>query len=77
MIDQGPSAEDIERFNRDHGYCPKCGEEIWDQAEFCPACGEHLAGDVSSRPPIEREFRARWFILIAIIILIFFLFRIL
>jgi len=36
---EGPSEEDLERFSReDTGYCPECGEEVWDDAPQCKAC---------------------------------------
>lgn len=73
MRDEGPSPEDIERFSREHAWCPECGEEIWDQAEFCPACGQYLAGKVASRSPDEGKMRSKWIIVVAIIVLIAFL----
>ena len=48
-IDEGPSAEDLDRFGGETGYCPHCGEEIWDAAPACPACGEWVS--VQRRPP--------------------------
>lgn len=73
MIDEGPSIDDLNRFGSDEAYCPECGEEIYDQAEFCPKCHAYLAGNTSSRSPVELEFRGKWFILIAIIVLIAFI----
>lgn len=73
FLDEGPSDDDLDRFGGDTGYCPKCGEEIWDAAEFCPTCGEHIGGEVSTRQPVEQGCRNRWFILIIITLLIAFL----
>ncbi len=73
MQDEGPSLEDLNRFGSDEAHCPDCGEEIYDQAEFCPKCRAYLAGNTSSRPPIESEFRGRWIVLVAIIVLIAFI----
>ncbi len=73
MHDEGPNEDDLNRFGDDTAYCPECGGEIWDQAEFCPECGSYLAGRTSSRPPLEREFRSKWIVLIAIIVLIAFI----
>ena len=73
MYDEGPSIDDLNRFGSDEAHCPECGEEIYDQAEFCPKCNAYLAGNTSSRPPIESDFRGRWFVLIAIIVLIAFI----
>jgi len=76
MKDEGPSAEDLARFNRDHGYCPECGAEIWDQAPYCPECSEYIAGRTSARPPVERWWRWRWMLLVVIIVLIAFFLRV-
>lgn len=73
MTDEGPSLEDLRRFGGDTAFCPECGEEIWDQAEFCPKCRSYLAGDVSPKHPQAREFQKKFLTLIAIIVLIGFL----
>ena len=75
--DEGPSPEDIERFSGETAYCPQCGAEVWDQAERCPACGEAVGGDVSSRPPLERWWRQRWVLLVALLALVAFLIAVL
>src|SRR5690242_4791978 len=54
MKDEGPSRQDIERFNRETAYCPDCGAEVWDQAEVCPKCFAYLGGTTSTRPPIRK-----------------------
>jgi len=70
MRDEGPSQEDIERFSsHETGYCPKCGAEIWDDAEQCPACGIWMQGGTSHREPIANEFRKRSILAVVIIIL--------
>ena len=62
---EGPSQEDIERFSSDEsGYCPHCGEEIWDDVSQCTACGEWIQGNTSHRTPVENEFRKKMIILI-------------
>jgi uncharacterized membrane protein YvbJ len=66
MIDEDPSPQDLDRFGHDTAYCPACGGEIWDQAEFCPSCGDQVGGRTSSRPPLESWLRRRWLILVAI-----------
>ncbi|MEE2972131.1 MAG: hypothetical protein VX672_03310 [Planctomycetota bacterium] len=40
MLDDDPSDEDVDRFSGEMGFCPDCGEEIWDEAWQCPHCGE-------------------------------------
>lgn len=72
MVDEGPSPEDIERFDRDMAYCPDCGAEVWDQAEICPKCHAYLGGHTSSRLPIQRWFQHRWFLLIVFALLLAF-----
>jgi predicted RNA-binding Zn-ribbon protein involved in translation (DUF1610 family) len=70
--DEGPSPEDRARFGRDTGYCPECGEEIWDQAPVCPACGSFIEGATTSRKPIESWFRQRMIIAVAVVALLAF-----
>lgn len=70
MINEGPSAQDIERFSDDTGRCPNCGAEVWDQAEFCPECGDQIGSDISRRSPIDRDLRNRVFILIIALVVI-------
>ena len=77
MIDEDPSPEDLDRFSGETGWCPQCGAEVWDQAEFCPACGAQVGGRTLSRPPVEAGFRRRWLLLVAIIALLAFLIAVL
>lgn len=81
MIDEGPSADDLERFSEDTAYCPECGAEISDLSEFCPQCGAAVSGRLGSRPPTEAWFRQRWkqFVVILVLIgfvVVFVLFRV-
>ena len=69
-VDENPSSEDIERFDREHGYCPECGTEIWDQADVCPKCFAYLDGETLSRPPMDAWLRKRWTLLVIIVLLI-------
>lgn len=39
---EGPSADDLERFDRDTARCPACAAEVYDDASVCPICGEIL-----------------------------------
>ncbi len=73
--DEGPSPDDIDRFGGDdqEAYCPRCGAVVWDDAEFCPSCGDQISGRTSSKPPVVREMQRRWMILVAIFVLISFL----
>jgi hypothetical protein len=50
--DEGPSAADMARFNRETIDCPKCGEEMYDEAEVCLNCGHILVEeDKAGLPP--------------------------
>ena len=74
-IDEGPSPEDLERFGGDGddtGYCPQCGEEVWDQVDVCPQCGHAMTGGPGSRAPFEAWWRRRTILLVTIIVLIAF-----
>ena len=74
-MDEGPSQADLDRFGGDDqsAWCPECGAEVWDDAEYCPACGDQIGGRTSGRRPVERELRRRWFVLVAVLVLIGFL----
>lgn len=73
MINEGPSAHDIERFSDETGRCPNCGAEVWDQAEFCPECGDQIGNDISRLGPIDRDMRNRMFIFIIVLVVIGFI----
>jgi len=67
MIDEGPSAEDLKRFGDDeYGFCPHCGEEVWDDAPTCPSCGEWIEGRAQAKHPETQKARQRVYALIAI-----------
>ena len=69
MIDEGPSPDDLDRFNADQsGYCPECGAEVWDNVEICPKCGLPIGGRVRTRPPSEQWLRQRWILLVIIVL---------
>ncbi|MDX2017179.1 MAG: zinc ribbon domain-containing protein, partial [Planctomycetota bacterium] len=42
-LDEGPQAEDLERFGHATVKCPKCGAEVYDEAEWCHKCGAVLS----------------------------------
>ncbi len=72
MIDEDPTPQDIERFSGETGFCPDCGEEVWDQAGQCPSCGTFLAGQTATRHPVVGRLRRRWKVLVAVIVLLAF-----
>jgi hypothetical protein len=49
---EGPSEDDIARFNGETADCPSCGEAVYDQAGVCQACGHVFdpTGSVSKFP---------------------------
>ena len=57
--DLGPSPEDLERFGdqHQHGWCPQCGAEVWDDAEFCPECGDQIGSFQSDAATRARSGR--------------------
>ena len=63
-VDEGPSPDDIARFDHESAFCPDCGAEIWDQADVCPKCFAYLGGDTSRHPPMDAWLRHRWTLLI-------------
>ncbi len=75
MYDEGPSEEDIERFSsHETGYCPHCGDEIWDDATRCPSCGIWLQRGISHRDPITNDMRKRFIVVIIVIVSFAFLY---
>ena len=72
MIDEDPTPEDLQRFSAETGFCPDCGEEVWDQAGQCPSCGTLLAGQTATRRPVEGRLRRRWIAVVAVIVLVAF-----
>lgn len=39
LDDDGPSADDLDRFGDEFATCPACGAAIYDQAALCHVCG--------------------------------------
>jgi uncharacterized protein (DUF983 family) len=70
--DEHPSQEDIDRFSDETGFCPHCGEEIWDDATQCHACDTWIETGTVHDNPTTLFFKKKCSILIIIIILIAF-----
>jgi predicted amidophosphoribosyltransferase len=69
--DEGPSQEDLSRFSSDEtGYCPNCGEDIYDDASQCPVCNSWLSEGVSHQDLVSKAFRKKFLVMIVIVILI-------
>lgn len=41
-VDEGPSAEDVERFGGVTHACPSCGTEVYDDVDLCWKCGASM-----------------------------------
>ncbi len=63
---EGPSPEDIARFDRDGQTCPSCGSEVFDDASICPICNEYISGGA---PSFARKYL--WPIVGAAVLVIF------
>ena len=78
MKDERPSTEDTERFSAiETGYCPHCGDEIWDDVAKCPSCGAWLEQGSSHRTLVSNEFRKKSIIIIVVVVLFAFLYGLL
>jgi uncharacterized membrane protein YvbJ len=72
-LDERPSQEDIERFSKDEmGYCPNCGDEIWDDANHCNSCGEWVSGNTLHQDPVTRSVNKKLILMITVLVLIAF-----
>lgn len=49
--DEGPSPEDLERFDDPTILCPECGCTLYDDVEVCWNCGQALDGRRTGKPP--------------------------
>lgn len=57
--DEEPSPDDLARLGHETAYCPHCGAETWDDAQFCADCGRYFDA-ASAWPPATVESRRRW-----------------
>ena len=73
MYDEGPSQDDADRFSsHDTGYCPHCGEEIWDDATKCTECGTWLQEGVVHQNLEVRSFKKKFLVLVVVALLLCF-----
>jgi uncharacterized OB-fold protein len=49
--DEGPSADDIERFSDATVTCPGCGTTLHDDVDLCYKCGRALGAEDEIRMP--------------------------
>lgn len=62
-LDEGPSAEDIERFGDVTQRCPNCDTELFDDVAVCWNCGHALSDSRSSGP-------SRWTIVVVVLVVV-------
>lgn len=65
---EGPSAEDLARFDREGQTCPSCGSDISDLTSVCPVCGEILTS--APKGPARTYL---WPLVAAVVLVIFLL----
>lgn len=70
--DEGPSADDLERFGGVTHTCPNCGKEVFDDAETCYHCGEAMMARRSGGPPLWVAVTS---VVLLVAFMIFLLFR--
>ncbi len=71
-VDEHPSQDDLNRFSDERGYCPHCGEEIWDDASQCHACDSWLESGTVHENPTILQFKKKFTILVILLVLIAF-----
>ena len=74
---EGPTEEDLRRFggpDPSSGFCPECGEEVSDLADICPHCHSWIPEGAQRRPPVVSELIRRWYVFIALGVLLVFLY---
>lgn len=55
-IDEGPSEEDVARFNHETVPCPACGTQVYDESEWCHKCGHAMvAKEASDSGPMSKK----------------------
>jgi hypothetical protein len=69
--EEGPSDADVERFGSETIPCPKCGDEMYDEAEMCMACG-HIVGEADN-PGVPRWVMGTAAVCIGLLVLWFIL----
>lgn len=65
---EGPSAEDLARFDQEGQTCPSCGSDISDLTSVCPICGEILTS--APKGPARTNL---WPLVAAVVLIVFIL----
>ena len=63
--DDGPSAEDIERFGGETRTCPECGKEVFDDSAVCYHCGHAFEGTAEGAPD-----KTKTWVLVVVIVMV-------
>ncbi|MBK9188444.1 MAG: hypothetical protein IPM33_05750 [Phycisphaerales bacterium] len=70
-IDEGPTPEDVARFDSVTRTCPGCKEEVYDDTAVCWQCGRALDAEGDAKTPMW-IYVAATIAMAAIVIIIFF-----
>jgi len=72
MIDEGPSEDDLARFDDTSARCDQCGAEMYDDAEMCPKCGAfQIRGPEGDTRNPFRKYRVLMVVVVALLLLSF------
>jgi ribosomal protein L37E len=67
-VDEGPSPEDLDRFNVPTIACRGCGRQTYDDAERCAHCGRSFLDADSPRMPTWAFFAAGTLLVVLIVL---------
>lgn len=62
--DEGPSAEDVERFSDATRICPECNKQVFDDVAICYHCGHAFSSEPKGTPV--------WVMIVAVVLLLAF-----
>jgi hypothetical protein len=68
--DDGPTAEDLERFGGETRTCPECKKEVFDDTAVCYHCGHAFMGTAHGAPGKSKT----WIIVIVVLLIGIFVF---
>lgn len=76
LMDEGPSAEDLEQFGDDGDEtvaCPNCGARVYDDCDKCPKCGQWITPGCNTSTSPAARWRRRLAVLLAVVVLLIWL----
>lgn len=68
--DDGPSAEDLERFGGETRTCPECKKEVFDDTEICYHCGHAFMRTAAGTPGKSKT----WVIVTVVVLVLLFVY---